>query len=470
VTSRAILAGASIAATAWLGGAVMRAERPARRAAAPPTFAGDIAPIVYANCTVCHRPGQAAPFPLISYDDVRKHGKTIVDVVTRRYMPPWHASRADGFPEFRDERRLTDKQIATFAEWVAADMPAGDITRAPRPPIFTSGWALGVPDMELNLPAPIRVPEDGPDQYRNIVVSVDLPDDRWITAIDFEPSARAVVHHALFFVGPSTAVVNADDAVPGLAGRLLGARGGQRAGAGRGLGAADEAWGGLGGWVPGVTPRFFPDGVAQPFPKHSNLVIQLHLHPSGKPEVEDGRLALYFAKKPPDKTLTGIQVPPLFGFALGIDIPAGERDYTRRDSFELPVAVEMFGARGHAHYLCREMKMTATLPDGSTKGLLWIKDWDFGWQDSYFYKTPLRLPKGTKVDVTLVYDNSEHNPRNPRNPPQRVGWGRESFDEMGSMTLLVAAPTGADREALRAAEVQHFRQQLADRLRRGGQQ
>jgi len=469
--ARAALTLVSIVSADWFGGIAARAERPRAGAAAPPTFAEDIAPIVYANCTVCHRPGQAAPFPLISFDEVRKHGKTIVDVISRRYMPPWHASRAEGFPECRDERRLTDKQIATFTEWVNADMPSGDLRKAQRPPIFTSGWALGVPDMELNLPNPIPVPDDGPDQYRNAVVSIDLPDDRWVTAIDFEPSARAVVHHALFFVGPASAVVGADDAVPGLGARLLlGAGAGPRGGAGGGLAATDEAWGGLGGWVPGVTPRFFPDGVAQPFPKHSNLVIQLHLHPSGKAQIEDGRVAIYFAKKPPQKTITGIQVPPLFGYALGIDIPAGEPRYTLHDTFELPVAVEMFGARGHAHYLCREMKMIAVLPDGSTKGLLWIKDWDFSWQDSYFYKTPLRLPKGTKVDVTLVYDNSDRNPRNPKNPAQRVRWGCESFDEMGSMTLLVAAPTGADREALRAAEVQHFRQQLAGRLRRGGRE
>ena len=378
-----VLASVLIVAAIWLGGVAARAEHPRPAATAPPTFADDIAPIVYANCTVCHRPGQAAPFSLLSFDDVRKHGKTIVDVISRRYMPPWHASRADGFPEFRDERRLTDKQIATFTEWVKADMPTGDLRKAPRPPIFTSGWALGVPDMELNLPNPISVPDEGPDQYRNVVVSVDLPDDRWITAIDFEPTARTVVHHALFFVGPASAYVGADDAVPGLAGRLFrGASAAQRGGAGRGAAATDEAWGGLGGWVPGVTPRFFPDGVAQPFPKQSNLVIQLHLHPSGKPQVEDGRLALYFAKKPPEKTLTGIQVPPVFGYGLGIDIPAGERDFTLHDSFELPVGVEMFGARGHAHYLCREMKMTAVLPDRSTKGLLWIKNWDFSWQDS----------------------------------------------------------------------------------------
>ena len=133
------------------------------------------------------------------------------------------------------------------------------------------------------------------------------------------------MHHALFFVGPASAVVGADDAVPGLGARLLRGAGAGPRGGGGGLAATDEAWGGLGGWVPGVTPRFFPDGVAQPFPKHSNLVMQLHLHPSGKAQIEDGRLAIYFAKKPPEKTITGIQVPPLFGYALGIDIPPANR-------------------------------------------------------------------------------------------------------------------------------------------------
>lgn len=467
--SRASLVLVGLTAAAVLGGVIARAESPRVPAASAPTFADDVAPIIYANCTVCHRPDQSAPFSLISYDDVKKHGKTIVDVVTRRYMPPWHATRADGFPDFRDERRLTDKQIETLTAWVKADMPSGEIKKAPRPPIFPSGWSLGVPDMVFTFPRPIGVPDDGPDQYRNVVISVDLPDDRWITAVDFEPSARSVVHHALFFVGPASALVGDDDVVPGLGGGGLRGLAGRGAGSAARVGATDDSWGGIGGWVPGVTPRLFPEGVAQPFPKHSNIVIQLHLHPSGKAELEDGRLALYFAKKPPEKALTGIQVPPLFGFGKGIDIPAGDNHYLLQDSFVLPVDVEMFGARGHAHYLCREMKMTAVLPDNSTRGLLWIKDWDFSWQDSYFYKTPIRLPKGTRIEVTLLYDNSDKNPRNPKTPPQPVRWGRESFDEMGSMTMLVAAPTGADRDTLRAAEAQHFRQQLAERLRgRGG--
>src|SRR5262249_36185620 len=196
---------------------------------------------------------------------------------------------------------------------------------------------------------------------------------------------------------------------------------GERGGGG-GAGAAPHPGTRGGGGLPGVPPRFSREGTARPLPRHSNVVVQLHLHPSGKAESEDGKLALYFAKTPPAKSLMSVQVPPVFGYAAGIDIPAGEKTFTLHDSFELPVDVEAYGARGHAHYLGREMKMVATLPDGSTRGLLWIKSWDFSWQDSYFYKTPMRLPKGTKVDVTIVYDNSDQNPRNPKNPPERVKW------------------------------------------------
>jgi hypothetical protein len=341
-------------------------------------------------------------------------------------------------------------------------MPSGDLSRAPTPPTFREGWALGEPDLLLNLPPGIDVPADGPDLYRNIVLPVDLADDRWITAIDFEPSARKVLHHALFFVGPSGSSIGDDEVLPGL---TIG-RGGR---AGRSAAAAGTAqpWNGVGGWVPGSTPRFYPDNIGQALPKHSNLALQLHLHPSGKPEKEAGRLAIYFAKSKPDQSLLSIQVPPMFGYAMGIDIPAGNGHYAIDDTFELPVDVDAYGARGHAHYLAREMKMTATLPDGSTRGLLWIKDWDFGWQDSYFYTGPIHLPKGTSVHTQIVYDNSDANPRNPNRPPKRVAWGRESFDEMGSMSLLVASPQGGDADVLRAAQTTHFRQQVIRMLTAG---
>ena len=294
------------------------------------------------------------------------------------------------------------------------------------------------------------------------VLPLDLPEDQWITAVDFEPSARKVVHHALFFLTPATdsANIRGDDVLPGLgAGTVGGFRRGRGAGGGGEQGGRGA--GGIGGWVPGMTPRFFPDGIAQPLRAHTNVVVQLHLHPSGRPERERGRLALYFAKRRPDKSLVSVQVPPTFGFAMGIDIPAEEKRYTVRDSFLLPVDVETFGARGHAHYIAREMKMTAALPDGSTKGLLWIGDWDFGWQDSYFYKSPFVLPKGTRIDVEIAYDNSADNRRNPNTPPKRVRWGLGSYDEMASMSLLVAASSNDDEEALRQAQTRHFREQLA---------
>ena len=407
-----------------------------------PTFAADVAPIIYNNCSTCHRPGQAAPFSLLSYDDVKRRATLIVSATGRRYMPPWHATPAPGFPEFRDSRRLADAEIATIKAWVDGGMPAGDLTKAPKPPVFPEGWALGAPDIELTYPVAIDVPADGPDQYRNVVLPLNLDNDAWVTAIDFEPSARKVVHHALFFAGPADSYKPGanDNAFPGI-------RGGPAPG--------------LGGWVPGMTPRFFPDGIAQPLPAHSNVIVQLHLHPSGKVEHEQGRMAIYLAKQPPRKRLTSLQVPPMFGFAAGIDIPPAEKRYTIKDSFVLPVDVEAHGVRGHAHYLAHEMKMTATLPDGSTKGLLWISDWDFGWQDSYFFTAPFTLPKGTRVDAEIVYDNSELNMRNPNSPPKRVKWGLGTFDEMGSLTLLVTTTSRQDDRMLRQLTTQHFREQLA---------
>ncbi len=468
---------------AWAFAAGHAATPTSAASAAPPTFAKDIAPIVYANCATCHRPGQAAPFSLLSYDDVKRHGESIVKVTASRYMPPWHATQAEGFPAFREDRTLSAADIDTLKAWVDAGMPAGDSSKTPKVPTFPEGWVLGKPDLVLTLSRTIDVPADGPDLFRNVILPLDLPDDKWIAAVDFEPSARSVVHHALFFAGPADAVVEDDDLLPGVSSSLLAglnrlerasAAGGGAATSGAATsasaprpGASAEAFGGIGGWVPGMTPHFFPTEVGQSLPAHSNIVVQLHLHPSGKAEHEHGQLAIYFAKTKPAMSLTGVQVPPMFGFAMGIDIPAGQTDYTIKDSFVLPVDVKVFGARGHAHYLAKDMKMTATLPDGTTRGMLWISDWDFGWQDSYFYKEPFSLPKGTRIDTTIVYNNSESNPRNPNTPATRVKWGRESFDEMGSMTLMVAASSVAETTTLKQASSLHFRQQLTAMALRG---
>jgi hypothetical protein len=191
-----------------------------------------------------------------------------------------------------------------------------------------------------------------------------------------------------------------------------------------------------------------PEGIASRLPKGSDFLLQVHFHPSGKPETEKSLVGFYFADRPPDKDMTSVQVPALFGFGAGIDIPSGTKEYVIKDSFTLPGDAKVYAASAHAHYLAREMKAVATLPDGSKRSLLWIKDWDFNWQDRYFYKEPVRLPKGTRIDATISYDNSADNPNNPCTPPRRVQWGMQSTDEMGNIRFQMVPADAAAETAL----------------------
>ena len=404
--------------------ALSRGEVPVQAQNARVTFTETIAPIVYDNCVSCHRPGEAAPFPLLTYDDVRNRGALIAAVTQRRYMPPWQATH--GYGEFQDERRLTDAQIAAIQTWVKNGMPQGDPTRMPALPKFTTGWRLGTPDLVLEMPKEFEVPASGPDIFRNFVVPSGLTEDKWVRAVEFRPRARAVVHHALFAYVRSGAYASVDgaDGQPGFRGL-----------APIGANPAISPAGPLGGWAVGATPRFLPEGLALPMGRGSDFVIQMHFHPSGKVEREKSVVGIYFADKAPERTLRVLQLPGLFGIGSGLDIPPGEKNYVVERSATLPVDVRVYLANPHAHYLGKEFKATATLPDGTTKPLLWIQDWDFNWQDGYNYKEPVMLPKGTRVDVRITYDNSASNPRNPSNPPKRVWWGEESTDEMGSISF-----------------------------------
>jgi hypothetical protein len=204
----------------------------------------------------------------------------------------------------------------------------------------------------------------------------------------------------------------------------------------------------LGGWAVGAQAQFFPEGLALKVPKGSDLVVQYHFHPTGKPESEKSIIGLYFAKKPPARSLTRIQMPPAYSLFSGLEIPAGEKDFVIRDSYTLPAAIDAVGVGAHAHYLGKQLKMTATLPGGEVKTLLFIKDWDFAWQDRYFFQQLVPLPQGTRLDTEIHWDNSAENPRNPSSPPVRVTWGEESKDEMGSISLMVVAQKESDYKTL----------------------
>lgn len=409
------------------------------------TFSDTIAPIVNGNCVTCHRPGEAAPFSLITYDDVKKRAKEIVEVTQSRVMPPWqatHGADVAAVGEFVGERRLSHAQIDAFRRWHADGMPKGDLSKAPAPPSFVEGWQLGTPDLILEMPLDYEIPASGPDSYRSFAIPTGLTEDRWVRAVEFRPRARKAVHHALFGYTRAGAVAKAEaenaDGKPGIGG------------------LAPVTWfpgyapaGDLGSWAVGATPGVLPDGLARALPKGTDVVVQLHVHPTGKPETERARIGLYFADKPPERKLFTLGTPGLFGLLKGIDIPPGEKNYVLDGTLTMGIDMRIVSVAAHAHYLGKEIKAVATLPDGTERTLLWIPDWDFNWQDQYFYKDPPVLPKGTRIDVRLTYDNSADNPRNPNSPPKQVQWGEESSDEMGSVQFLAVAANPDEEEPYR---------------------
>jgi mono/diheme cytochrome c family protein len=444
------------------------------RAQGPITFSEHVAPIVFANCASCHRPGEAAPFSLLSYRDARPLAKAIATATASHAMPPWKAGPSDF--AFANARQLSADQIATMQKWVADGALEGDPARLPALPRFTEGWQLGPPDLTVTMSEAFEVPARGPDVYRNFVVPLNLDRDTWVRAIEFRPSARSVVHHSLFFLDATSASRERDaaDPLPGFPGGMGGGRVG---GSGRGLagllgrrgggGAADDpvdddpvarVAGGLGGWALGGRALELPPGLAFFVAKGSDLVLSTHFHPSGKIEHEKSTVGLYFAPSPPTQAFTTIQLPPIFGVFEGLDIPADEGHYAIKDSFVIPIDVRAFSVGAHAHYLGKQMRLTATFPDGSVKTLLRIDDWDFSWQERYRYAEFVSLPKGTRLDAEVTYDNTSANKRNPSRPPVRVTWGEESTDEMGSIGLQVVAATPAELPQLRQAFVAHIRQ------------
>jgi hypothetical protein len=427
----ALAAGLGLTAGAWAPGSSAPAATTPADLPATVTFTEHVAPIVFARCASCHRPGEAGPFPLLSYKDVRKRGKLIQQVTARRFMPPWHP--APGHGEFQNERRLSDGQIALIKRWVETGMAEGDPGRLPQLPKFTEGWQLGTPDLVVSMPKAYEVPATGRDIYRNFVLPLNLKEDKWVTAVELRPSARSVVHHVLFFLDRSGQALKKDG------------QGGRPGFSGQGFALG----GSLGGWAAGGQPEHLPGGLAMPLPKGSNLILQTHFHPSGKVEHEKTTVGIYFAKKKPERTLVSFQAPPLFGVMSGISIPAGTKQYKVRGTFKAPVDMELVTVGGHAHYICADMKATAKLPDGSTRSLFYIPKWDFNWQSTYTYREPVRLPRGAVIDVELTYDNSEANPANPFNPPRRIKWGPASTDEMGSVLFGAVAARESEASALR---------------------
>jgi Flp pilus assembly protein TadD len=426
--ARRVALGAVLGALALVAGSCLRAPQ---ATAGDVTFTRDVAPILHEHCVVCHRPGESAPFPLVTYQDARKHDRQIAEVTASRFMPPWLPER--GAIAFHGERGLTDAEIDVLRRWHAGGSPEGDAADLPPLPRWTTGWQLGEPDLVIEADAPYVVPAEGLDVFRNLVIPIPGERRRWIRAVELRPGNPRVVHHAVMRIDASRSsrLLDERDDGPGYEGMEWG--------------EAQAPEGQFLGWTPGKAPWPGSDELAWALEPGSDFVVQLHLVPTGKPEEIRPRVGFHFAEGPPTRAVETVVLDVKL-----IDIPAGESRHVVEESYELPVAVEVISIYPHAHYLGRELLGWADLPDGSRRWLIRILDWDFNWQDQYRYVEPVRLPAGSKVALRYTYDNSADNPRNPARPPRRVTSGNRSTDEMGSLSLEVVLEE-TDRARLREA-------------------
>ncbi|MDQ2844648.1 MAG: hypothetical protein M3Y72_27105, partial [Acidobacteriota bacterium] len=336
------------------------------------TFNRNIAPIIYKNCAPCHRPGESGPFSLLSYEDAKRHASQIADVTKRRFMPPWLPQ--PGYGEFADERRLTNNEIALIQKWAQTGAQLGPASAAPTPPKFSSEWQLGKPDVILHVTQPYQLSAGGSEVFWNFILPVPVTATRWVRAMEVRPGNPRVFHHANVVIDRS-----------GSARR-------QEKIAGFGFPGMDltveentfDPDGHFLSWKPGSSPVIEPDGMAWRAEPGMDLVLNVHLRPTGKPETVSPEIGLYFTDKPQTKFPMLVQLE----HDGAIDIPPGDRNFVVSDDYRCPVNLKVLAIYPHAHYLAKLMEGYATLPDGTRKWLIRITDWDLNWQGVYRLREP----------------------------------------------------------------------------------
>jgi len=398
------------------------AESPALREAARAavvTYTNDIAPLIADRCVMCHREGGSAPFALDTYGDVKRRAALIATVTTNRYMPPWKADPSNG--PFVGQHPLSEAEIALIAGWAAGGAIEGDPADRPSSPgRDASGWQLGTPDLIVTLPVPYTLPASGTDVFRIFVLPLPVSATRFVRGLEFRPGNPKVVHHANIRVDTTHAARALDEAdpKPGYSGLIPR--------------AAHYPEGHFLGWTPGQVAPLSPSDLAWTLQPNTDLVVEIHMQPSGKAESVQPSIGLYFGDAAPTRTPAMLRLG-----RQNIDIPPGDQHYTITDSYTVPVDVRLEALQPHAHYRARDIRGEATLPDGSKRELIHIRDWDFRWQHVYRLVTPYWLPKGTTLSMEYRYDNSSANVRNPERPPKRARWGQRSSDEMGDLWIQV---------------------------------
>lgn len=368
---------------------------PVLAADTPPTFTKDVAPVLYKSCVECHRATMFAPMSLVTYQDVRPYAQAMKRRVVARQMPPWNADPAHG--RFKNDPSLTDKEIETIAKWADAGAPKGEDRDLPKLPLMADGWTIGKPDAVFAMVEPFKIPANGAVDYQYVRIPVNLPEDRWIQAIEIKPGARAQVHHVIAYTQPSDKPLSP--------GGVLGPTN-------------------IGGVTPNKPGMVFPSGVGRLLHGKHDIVLQMHYTTNGTEASDRTEVGLIFAKEPPAKAAAGgLVINPRFA------IPPNEGNFEVRGVANVAQDTVLTSMTPHMHVRGKDMTYIAHYPDGRSETLLAVPKYDFNWQITYELAEPKQLPKGTRIEVIAHFDNSAANKFNP-DPSQTVRWGDQTWEEM----------------------------------------
>jgi hypothetical protein len=386
------------------------------------TFHKDVEPLLQARCQTCHRPGEAAPMSLLTYSEARPWAKAIKQAVLARKMPPWFADPAHG--SFANDRRLSQQEIETLVAWADSGAKEGDPRTAPAPLTFTEGWAMGEPDLVLEMPEPYHVPASGTVDYTYFVVPTGFTEDRWVEQVEVRPGNKAVVHHVVMIVRPPGAKY-VPEAPVGKAYVPPKRQSAHKPDTGEG--ALQGGQGGIeiaGVYVPGGLPYVLKPGQARLIPKGSDLIFQMHYTTNGKAGDDRSRAGFIFAKEPPRERVVNAYVSN-----MNLHIAAQAADQQVNARVRLYQDTQLLAMFPHMHVRGKSFEYRATYPSGESETLLTVPRYDFNWQLTYYLQQPKLLPKGTVIECIAHYDNSPNNPYNP-DPNSEVYWGDQTWEEM----------------------------------------
>ena len=388
------------------------------------TYHEDVVPVLQKRCQACHRPGEAAPFSMLTYRDTRPWASAMKRAVASRQMPPWHADPAVG--HFKNDRRLTQEEIDTISRWADNGAPEGDAQKAPAALAFLDGWNIGQPDKILEMPEAFSVPAKGTIDYQWIVLPTGLEKDTWLEGVEVRPGDRSVVHHVIAFYRR-----------PG-SNWLLDAKPGIPTPKGSGDSEAGMSDGAIGGYVPGFPAARLAPGRAILLPAGSDIVLQVHYNATGKATTDRTKVGMVFART--DVTERSFQI----GLANpGFVIPPGAANHPVDAEITVDSDVRVIGFTPHMHLRGKSFEFRAVLPDGTREVLVRVPKYDFNWQLTYDLAEERVFPKGTKFEATAIFDNSANNKFNP-DPKASVRFGDQTWDEMMVGFIDIAISTDQD--------------------------